>query len=161
MRSAGDHALRIEHVEGVVGHALDQQPEALFALAQCFLVHAPLAQVARDLGEAEQLARFVAQGGDHDVRPEARAVLLHPPALILEAPLGGGDLQLVLRPATFQSFAGIEDREVAADDLFGRVPLDPLRAEVPGHDPSLGVEEEHGVILRLLDDELEDVRRDR
>ena len=30
---------------------------------------------------------------------------------------------------------GIEDREVLADDLVGRVALDPLRADVPGGDP--------------------------
>ena len=48
---------RVEHVDRVVDDALDQQPEALLALAQRLLVQPALGEVARDLGEAEQLAR--------------------------------------------------------------------------------------------------------
>ena len=44
-----------------------------------------LGQVARDLGEAEQRAGVVDERGDHHVGPEARAVLAHAPALVLEA----------------------------------------------------------------------------
>ena len=49
-------AVRVEHEDRVVADALDQQAEPLLALAQRFLVLAPLGQVARDLGEAAQLS---------------------------------------------------------------------------------------------------------
>ena len=47
----------------------------------------PLGDVARDLGEADQLAVVVADRVDDDAGPEARAVLAHAPALGLELAL--------------------------------------------------------------------------
>src|SRR5437870_4336190 len=81
---ARDEALRVQHVDGVVLHAIDEQAKALLGVAQLFFLSAPHAQVARDLREGEQLSLVVAQRGDDDVRPEARAVLPYPPALVLE-----------------------------------------------------------------------------
>src|SRR4051812_32649493 len=40
-----------------------------------------LGHVARDLGEADQLAVFVADGVEHCIRPEARTVLADAPSL--------------------------------------------------------------------------------
>jgi hypothetical protein len=157
---AAHHAGRVEHEHGVVDHALDQQAEALLALAQGLLVQAPLGQVARHLGEAEQAPGLVAQRGDHDVRPEALAVPLHPPPLVLEAAFARRDLQLALRPAAVERGLGIEHREMPADDLLGRVALDELRAAVPAHDAPPRVEQEHGVVLDLLRRELEKLRFD-
>jgi hypothetical protein len=157
---AGDDALGIEHVDGVVGHAFDQQAEALLALAQRLLVQPAVGEIARDLRETEQLAGLVAQRGDGDARPEARAVLAHAPALVLEAALGGRGLELVLRPAAVDRLAGVEGGEVPADDFLGGVALDALRALVPAHHPPLGVEEEDRIVLRLIDDVLVDARID-
>ena len=67
----GDVAVGIEHEDRVVADALDEQAKALLALPQGFLVRAALGQVARDLGEADELALRVANGGDDDVGPEA------------------------------------------------------------------------------------------
>src|SRR6185437_6097479 len=75
---------RIEHEERVIVHALDEEPEALLALAQFLLASAALGKVARDLGEALELAALVAQGRDDDVGPEPSAVLTQPPVLVLE-----------------------------------------------------------------------------
>ena len=57
---ARDVAVGIEHEDRVVLHALDQQAEALLALAQLLLLRAALGEVARDLGEAAQRAVVVA-----------------------------------------------------------------------------------------------------
>ena len=46
----------IEHVDGVVGDALHQQPELLLAFLERLLGFLALGQVARDLGIAENLA---------------------------------------------------------------------------------------------------------
>ena len=54
---AGDAAVHVQHVDRVVGHALHQQPEALLALAQRFLVRPPPGEVAGDLGKAQRADR--------------------------------------------------------------------------------------------------------
>ena len=71
-----------------------------------------LGQVARDLREAEQLARAVAQGGDDDVGPEPRAVLADAPAFVLEAAFARGDVQLVVGRAALGAIRRIEARKV-------------------------------------------------
>ena len=53
-----DVARRVEHEDGVVAHAFDEQPESLLALAKRFFGVASLGEVAGDLGEAES-ARLV------------------------------------------------------------------------------------------------------
>jgi hypothetical protein len=44
---ADHHAARVEHEDGIVDHAFDEQAEALLALAHGFLREAPLGDVAR------------------------------------------------------------------------------------------------------------------
>ena len=90
-------AIGIEHEDGVFGDAFDQEAKTLFAAAQVLFVGAPLRQVARDLGEPEQLTVGISHGRDDDVRPEQRAVLSDAPTLVLE------DASL---PATSSSCAG-------------------------------------------------------
>ena len=63
-----------------------------FAGAVQLLLGAPaLGHVAGDLGEADQRAVLVEDRVDDHARPEARAVLAHPPALGLELALLRGD----------------------------------------------------------------------
>src|SRR5262249_37934184 len=109
-----------------------------------------LGQVARHLGEAAQLALRVAQGVEDDVGPEARAVLAHAPALVLEAPHRGGGLQALLRFAALRVFGRVEAREVLADDLRRLVALDALGAGVPGQDDAVRVEQVNGVVADAL-----------
>src|SRR5207248_7503017 len=123
--------------------------------AQRVLGHLPVGEIAGHLGEAAQLAVLVAKGGDHDVGPETAAVLAYPPAFVLDAPLGGGHGQLLGRLADPHVLGGIEDREVAADDLVGPVSLQPLGPGVPAGDPAVGVEHEDGVVLSTVDEEPE------
>src|SRR5262249_9731152 len=131
---ADDAAAGVEHDDGVVVDALDQQAEALLALAQLLLDPLALGQVARDLREADQLPPRVADGRDDHVGPEAGAVLAQPPPLVLEPPGGPGHLQLVLGPAPADGLLGVEAGEVLADNLLGLVALEALGAGVPGPD---------------------------
>ena len=109
--------VRVEHVDGVVGDALDEQPEVLLASAQLLLGGLPLGEVARDLGEADELARGIADRIDDDVRPEAGAVLADAPALLLEASLAGRGLQGPRGQPALPILVGVEAGEVLADDL--------------------------------------------
>src|SRR5690606_21241217 len=81
------------------------------------------------------------------VGPEPAPVFAQAPALVLEAPLPARHLQLVVGPALGERFGGIEDGEVLADDLLGRVALDALGTLVPAHDAAVRVEEEDAVVL--------------
>ena len=71
----------------------------LLRALQRLLRLAPLGDVARDLGEADQLAGRIADRVDDDARPEGRAVLAHPPALGLELALAPCGLERARRHA--------------------------------------------------------------
>src|SRR6185436_17840473 len=86
-----------------------------------------------------------------DVGPEPGAVLAQPPALVLDAALALGDLELALALAGAHVLLGIEGREVAPDDLRRAVALDALRAQVPGRDVPARVEHEDRVLAHALD----------
>ena len=102
MRSAGalnviDAALRVEHRDRVVPHAVDDQREPILAILQGLAELALSRAVLRDLHEADELAGGVVQGGERDSGVEERAILAQAPALALVAPLRARDLQLRLR----------------------------------------------------------------
>src|SRR5207247_423743 len=92
----------IEHEDGVILDAFEEQAKALLALAQPLLLRAALAQVARDLGEAAMDSLAVPQRRDHHARPEARAVLAQAPALVLEASGAQRLVELVRRPVAVE-----------------------------------------------------------
>src|SRR5690606_6509608 len=76
-------ALRVEHVERVIGDAADQQAEMTLAVAERVEHRLPLADVADGGGEADQ-GFAVADRLDRDGREEARAVPAQAPAFRLE-----------------------------------------------------------------------------
>jgi hypothetical protein len=121
------------------------------------LVHAAAGEVARDLGKADETALLIAQRRDHDIGPEARAVLAHAPALVLEPAFGRGHLELACGPVAPDVLGCVEGAEMLADDLLRAIALEPLGADVPGPDVPLGIEGEHRVVLRLLDEQTIDV----
>jgi hypothetical protein len=124
---------------------------------QVLLERAAFRQVARDLAEADVLATAVIDRRDDDVGPEARAVLAHAPALLLEPPHRDRHLELVCRVIARDGVGRVEGAEVAADDLVGAVALDPLRATVPRRDVTARIEHEDGVVAHLLDQQDEAV----
>src|SRR5438128_1310266 len=79
------HAFGRQHVDGVVGHALHQAAELVFALAQRVLRRLAVGDVARDLAVADQGALIVANRIYHHAGPEAGAVAADTPAFGFEA----------------------------------------------------------------------------
>jgi hypothetical protein len=151
----GHVAVRVQHENRVVTDSLDQCPEAYLALLEGFLVAAALGQVACHLGEADQCAIAVAQGGDDDVGPEAGAILADAPAFVFVASVANGALELALRQPRLDGFRWIELREMLADDLAGLVTLDGLGAGIPGGDAPVGVEDQQRVVAHALDEHAE------
>ncbi len=94
-------------------------------------------------------------GGDHDVRPEAAAVLADPPALLLVSPVAQRPFELVLRMSRGLLVRRVEGSEMPPDDLRSGVPLDPLRARVPARHHPFGREHENRVIPDGLDEQPE------
>src|SRR5690606_19608401 len=107
---------------------------------------APLGDVAGDLGEADDLAQVVVDGVDADMRPEAAAILAHPPGFLLDPPGRSGNVEGLFGLARRPILGGMEAREMFTDDLVGSVALDPLCAQVPAADAPLTIEHVDGVV---------------
>ena len=106
-----------------------------------------LGGVAGDLGEAAETATGVAEGSDHDLGPEAAAVLAQAPAFGLEATLVGGHSEGALGQAPADVLGRIEDRYRLAQDLLGGIALDALGTRVPARHPAGRIDHEDGVVL--------------
>src|SRR5262249_10640698 len=114
-----------------------------------------LADIARDLGEANQLAALVGDAIDHHAGPETRTVLAHAPALRLEFSAAGGGGECPLRRAGVAILLTVKTAVMLTDDLLGAIALDALRARIPVADDPVGIEHEHGVVADAIDQQLE------
>ena len=135
-------------------HAL-RGGELLLRLAQRPLCLHALRHVARDLGEAEQVALLVANGIDDHEGPELGAVLANAPPLGLVATLARRRRQRPCRYAGGAVLLGVERAEMVPDDIGRRVTLDALRARVPGGHDAVRVELEDRVIHDGVDETAE------
>ena len=147
----GDDALGAEHVDGIVGDALNQQAKLLLALAQGIFRGAALGQVARHLGKAGQRARRIADGINDDMSPETGAILADPPAFCFELAFARRRFQGAGGQAAGAIFFGIEAGKMLADDFFGRITLETLGAGVPAGDDAAGVQHVDGIVGDRLD----------
>jgi hypothetical protein len=151
-----DHeAVGIEHEQRVVGDAGNQRAELTRGFVQILLRHLPFGDVACDLGKADQHAIVVVDGVDLDQRPEAAAVLAHAPAFAFEVALTRRRLQHPRRQADGAVFGRVELGKMLADDLVGRIALEPFGARIPAHDHAARVEQIDRVILDRLDQHAE------
>ncbi len=141
-----DQTRRVEHEDGVVLNALDQETQAQLALPHLLLRLPPLGQVAGDLGEPLQLPVGTADRRQDHVGPEAGAVLAQAPVLVLEATRLLGDGQLPLALAGPDLLQRIEHREVLADDLVDPILLEAHGPRIPGADDAGGIEHEDRVV---------------
>ena len=151
----GYRTVRIEHVDGVVAHAFHQRAESRFVVAQALFVPASLGEITRHLRVARQAAVGSVKRRDDHIGPEARPILAHSPAFVLEASITSRDHQLCRRQAAFDGFGGIEHREMFADDLLGLVTLDGLGARIPADDVTHGIEHQQRVVAYRLDEDTE------
>ena len=91
--------------------------ELLARRFQALLPFAPLGDVARDLGEADDIALRVADAVDDNAGPEPGAVLAHAPALGLVPAFARRGRQRAGRDLFGVIFRGVEFRKMPADDL--------------------------------------------
>ncbi len=121
----GDIALRVEHIDGVIGNALHQKTKALLTFLKRLFRLTALGEVAGDLGEAEQVALRVDDRIDDHMGPEPRAVFPYPPSLAFEAACARGFFQRSLGKFLRTVRLGVEGGEVPAENLVSLVPLEP------------------------------------
>ena len=121
-------------------------------LPELLLRGQPLADVARDLGEADEGACVVIDRIDDDGGPELGAVFAHPQSFGFETTDGCGLVQRLLRNAGPAILLGVEAAEMLPNDLIAAIALDPFGAGIPGRYVSAGVELENGVVHHRLDE---------
>ena len=143
---ARDPAFRRQHVNGVVGDALNQKPELFLALPERVLGLFSLGKIARDLGIADQIAGGVLDGVDDDIGPELSAVLSAAPAFAFEFSFARGNLERSLRQPRFAIGLGIEAREMLAQDFGFLVAFEAPRPRIPARDGAVQIEHVDGVI---------------
>ena len=146
-----DVARRVEHENGVIERAVDEQPERLLAVAQREIGVPALGEIARDLAESYEPSGLIQQRGDDDVGPESRAVLAHAPTVIFEPAITRRELELLPWPSLVDRILWIEHREVFADDLLRCVSLHPARTFVPTGDMTGRIQQEDGVVAGAFD----------
>ena len=151
----GDDTARVEQVDGIIGHALNQHAKMSLAVGQGPLRGMSLGEVPGDLRKADKCPGLVVDGIKNRGDPEPGAVLADPPAFGLEA----ADLprlrERFLRQPGVPVLPGEELREVPADDFVRCVAFHPFGAGIPACDDALGREHVQGVVGNTLDQELE------
>src|SRR5258708_39389596 len=127
----------------------------LVRVAELILDGTAIRQVACDLGKADQYSGFVVDRVDDHVCPKLAAVLTDTPAFCLVSSRGTRRFDAALRDTGSLVRSPIKAREVMADDVLGRVSLDPLRSGVPIGNDAVGIEHEDRVIGDALHEETE------
>src|SRR3984957_12731557 len=150
----GNQAGRIDHVEGIIGDTIHQQPKMPLALPEGVGGLVPFGNVAGNLGEADELTPLIQRINDNRGE-ELRAILAYPPSLGLELSAATGCFEGARRQPGLTIFLGIEHLEVPADDFIRVVSLDALGAGVPVADDAIGVEHIDGVVDDPLDQQAE------
>ncbi len=150
-----DHPVRVEHIDGVIGYALNQHAKMSLAVGEGPLRGMSLAEVPSDLGKADKGAGLVVDGIKNRGDPESGAVLANPPAFGLEAAHLPRLRERFLRQTGVPVLPGKELREVPADDFVRCVAFHPFGTGIPACDDTLGREHVKGVVGNALDQELE------
>jgi hypothetical protein len=99
------------------------------------------------LTKPDQPVIFILDGGEHDIRPEARPAFARAPCLSFKAAGFDGRLQFHLRLLRETIFGTEENREVFTEDFSGRVALETFRTLVPAGNPAVGTQGVNGVIF--------------
>ena len=158
--AAADHHQKVVEVMGDAAGQLPQRIE-LLGFGE-LLLHAlqlerglaPLGDVARDLGKADQPA-ILLDGVDDDAGPEERAVLADAPAFLFVTAVLPGDAERPRGLAVALVGRGVKPRKMLPDDLLRQVTLDSLPADIPARHNALRVEHIKRVIGNPLDQQPE------
>src|SRR5205823_1235824 len=102
--------------------------------------------VAGDFGKASQCTAAVPDDFNHNVGPESRAVLPHPPAFVFRPSFGGRYVECSLRFAALDIVAGVEAREVPSNDFILSVALVKFRDSVPIQNIAMRIKHDRDVI---------------
>src|SRR5689334_5994363 len=149
---AGDDTVGIDHVDRIIGDAIDQQPELPLAFAQCFLRCSPLGDVARYFRIAEKVSVIVPDCVYDNAGPVVGVVLALTSPLAFEMSFTFRGCQGLSRQAECAVLFGVKGAEMPADDLLTRVSRDPLGARVPTGDVSFRIQRADCVVRHALDE---------
>ena len=108
-----------------------------------------LREITRDLAKSDMDAVLINRCDD-DVGPEAGAVLLVAPALVLDTAFAKANVKFHFWLLDIEVFFAVEDGEMFSDDLFPGVALEQLSTRVPCRDVTLCIKQEDRVVLKCL-----------
>ena len=156
----GDDAVLI-HYDHRVGDGVEDRPEMVFAADDRRFGRLLVRDVADDLAEPAQCPRIVSERSDRNVREEFGAVLADSPAFLLDPAIAvrAGEVRCGL--ARGDIVGGVEDREIAADDLRLGPALDPLGTAVPDRHAAAAIEHVDRIGGRAVDQQPEFLRQHR
>src|SRR5436190_19757631 len=155
---ARDPPVGVEHENGAVLAALDQELEGLFAPSQRVLRFLASRQVAGQLGEPDHRPLGIPPGRNDHLGPEAGAVLPHPPPLLFHPALARRDREQPRRLSLCHGLRRVKAREMLPYDLLRPVPLDALRPGIPGGDATRAIQHEDRDLLDVIDQLSEGLR---
>src|SRR6266702_4535448 len=155
---ARDPPVGVEHENGAVLDALDQELERLFAPMQRVLRFLASRQVAGHLGEPDHRPLGIPPGRNDHLGPEAGAVLPHPPPFIFHSAVPRRDREQPRRLSLCHGLRRVKAREMLPYDLLRPVPLDALRPGIPGGDATRAIQHEDRDVLDVLDQLSEGLR---
>ena len=145
---------RVQHVDGVIDDAFDEDTEATLAFQQRIPCCDAFCDIAGNLGEAYEIAVLVHDLVEYCIAPETTAVLAYAPSLGLVPTSPARSLKDRPWDTFFLVLGREETREMLADDFRRRVALDLLGASVPACNEPLGVEHVDGVIRDSVKEQL-------
>src|SRR5437764_9033337 len=99
---------------------------------QTILRQLSIGKIAHQLGKADELPCFIADGAENAAGKETRTVLADMPAFIGGTSKPGGGFHLCLRHAAVPIFGEDEPFGALAEDFIFGISEAPLRSVVPG-----------------------------
>src|SRR5579863_9769423 len=149
-----DVAVRVELKNRVIDNRIDQLAKAGLALIKTFAGPKTFGYIAGDLGVTDEVAFIVEDGVQNGHRPKERPVLANTPALLLPAAVRGGCLESGVGKTCPSILLGKESCIWLPDNFRRAIPLQPLRAGVPGSDAPLRTDQIDGVIDNSINQKL-------
>src|ERR1700722_7848330 len=148
------NSTRLDHIDGVIDHALDQQAEATLAFEKLVLPSCAFGNVTNHFGEADQLARGIPHRLKHGQYPQASSILPGTPALIFRATKLRRFLEDPLRNAVGPVIWTEEAGEVLANDIAGGITGMLFGAGIPACDNAIRVQHVDRVIGKGINQQL-------
>ena len=128
---------RSDMVVATRSERIDRHRKLLASFKQLLLSVAPLGRVPNDIGETDQLAGVIANGGKSACRIKRGTVFSNaPPLHFVFTFFLGGQVEGTIRFTGAALVRAVKNSKMLTDDFFRIVPYDVLSGGIPAYNPS-------------------------